>query len=479
MESVHTSKNMAHTNPVKLLEHCNISSPPGCLGNKILPLTFFDMFWLPPYPLVEALFFYDYSYSMHHFRSAIFPNLKHSLSLTLQYFYPLAGHLVWPQNLSEPEFCYVDGDSVSLTLAESDGDFYHLSGNHARDVNQFHCLVPKLTLSSIVDPNFSIPLLALQVTVFPNSGICIGVTASHVALDARTLVHFMKSWATISRSGVVSLSPVSLPFLDRNVINDQKELKTIYLNEIKKIRGTIEQKSSKVSNNPMVPSDMVQATFVMNQNDVEQLRQWILAIRKKDENQTSITTSHLSTYTIICAHTWVCSIKSRSIDGPAAKSEDTEIFLIAMDCRIRDRLDPPVPETYFGNCLTGCVATVKRSDLLGEHGISIASEAITKAIKKRLDDGVLKGADYLMSEMSAAVAKEPFAVAGSPKYRIYDTDFGWGRPKKYESLRVGGRLISLYDCKDGEGSVEVGVAFPKFQMDSFSSLFYKFQANVS
>ncbi|XP_042487210.1 phenolic glucoside malonyltransferase 1-like [Macadamia integrifolia] len=251
--------------------------------------------------------------TLHTTSKTIYLNLKHSLSLTLQYFYPLAGHLVWPQNLSEPEFCYVDGDSVSLTLAESDGDFYHLSGNHARDVNQFHFLVPKLTLPSMVDLDFSISLLALQVTVFPNSGICIGVTASHVALDARTLVHFMKSWATISRSGVVSLSPDS---------------------------------------------------------------------------------------------------------GLPGSSSSRNIFW-----KLHDR------------------------------------------------------AEYFISSRSAA--KEPFAVAGSPKYRIYDTDFGWGRPKKYESLRVGGKFVSLYDCKDGEGSLEVGVAFPKLQLDSFSSLFYRFQANVA
>ncbi|XP_043692702.1 malonyl-coenzyme A:anthocyanin 3-O-glucoside-6''-O-malonyltransferase-like [Telopea speciosissima] len=467
---------MAHTNPVKVLEHCNISPPPGSLGNKILPLTFFDIFWLPPYPLVKVLFFYEYSYSMHHFKNTIFPNLKHSLSLTLQHFYPLSGHLVWSQESSEPKFCYIDGDSVCLTLAESDGDFHHISGNHARYVNQFHCLVPTLTPSSMVDPEFSIPLLGLQVTVFPNSGICIGVTASHVALDARTLVHFMKSWASVFRSGVDSLPLDSLPLHNRNVINDRKELKTNYLNEIKKLRGTIEQKSLKVSDNHIVPSDILQATFVVNQNDVKRLRQWILARRKKDEEQTSITPSHLSTYSVICAHTWVCSIKSRSIDGAASKSQDMEeIFAIAMDCRIRDRLDPPVPETYFGNCFTVCVATVKRSDLMGEDGISIAAEAITKAIKKRLDDGVLNGAEYWMSKGSEAVKKEPFAVAGSPRYRIYDTDFGWGRPKKYESLTLGETSISLYDCKDGEGSLEVGVALPKLRMDYFSSIFYKFR----
>ncbi|XP_043692828.1 coumaroyl-CoA:anthocyanidin 3-O-glucoside-6''-O-coumaroyltransferase 1-like [Telopea speciosissima] len=179
-----------HTNPVKVMEHCNISPPPGSVGNKSLPLTFFDIFWLPPYPLVK------------------------------------------------PELCYVDGDSVSLTLAESDSDLFHyLSGNQARDVNQFHFLVPNLIQSSIVDHlNFSDQLLALQVTLFPYSGICMGVTASHVVLDGRTLVHFMKSWASISRSSssssgvAASLSPDSLPFYDRNVINDQKVLKMIYLN---------------------------------------------------------------------------------------------------------------------------------------------------------------------------------------------------------------------------------------------------------
>ena len=78
----------------------------------------------------------------------------------------------------KPEIIYSQGDSVSLTIVESNEYFNHLSGNYPRDVNEFHSLVPQLD-----DKQVLIPLLAIQVTVFPKAVICIGLAYQLLVAD--------------------------------------------------------------------------------------------------------------------------------------------------------------------------------------------------------------------------------------------------------------------------------------------------------
>ncbi|KAK9108591.1 hypothetical protein Syun_024602 [Stephania yunnanensis] len=59
-------------------------------------------------------------------------------------------------------------------------------------------------------------------------------------------------------------------------------------------------------------------------------------------------------------------------------------------------------------------------------------------------------------------------------HKVYETDFGWGRPKKVEVVSVeesGATWLSK--SRDGEngGGVEVGVILSKVEMDAFGSLF--------
>uniref|UniRef100_F6GXS1 Malonyl-coenzyme A:anthocyanin 3-O-glucoside-6''-O-malonyltransferase n=1 Tax=Vitis vinifera TaxID=29760 RepID=F6GXS1_VITVI len=111
---------------VNVLEECQVSPSPNAVGEKSLPLTFFDLLWLH-FHIVQSLFFYKFPQSKTHFIETTIPSLKHSLSLALKHFYPFAGNLLFPPNLGEPEIHYVDGDSVSLsTFAESNSDFDYL-----------------------------------------------------------------------------------------------------------------------------------------------------------------------------------------------------------------------------------------------------------------------------------------------------------------------------------------------------------------
>ncbi|KAK9285951.1 hypothetical protein L1049_025153 [Liquidambar formosana] len=105
--------------------------------------------------------------------------------------------------------------------------------------------------------------------------------------------------------------------------------------------------------------------------------------------------------------------------------------------------------TYFGNCLALCFVSAKRAELVGENGVFAAAKAIGRKVKE-LESGVLRGAEKWMSKWKELGEEGRLvSVAGSPKLLVYDTDFGWGRPKKSEVVHVEvSGTFSLAECRD-------------------------------
>lgn len=145
-------------------------------------------------------------------------------------------------------------------------------------------------------------------------------------------------------------------------------------------------------------------------------------------------------------------------------------FLLSFDCR--NRLEYPVPPTYFGNCIKPSIVDVKKSELIGENGTVLAAEAIGRKIKEmgRCD---FRGIDQCVSSIiEGRKSGRLIPVAGSPKFNVYDTDFGWGRPCKVELTHNDyDGAIAMADCRDGQGVVEVGLALNKNEMDGFVTVF--------
>ncbi|KAF8394015.1 hypothetical protein HHK36_020217 [Tetracentron sinense] len=421
-----------------------------------LPLTFYDLIVLRYVP-VQLVFFYEYPHSKTHYIDSFLPKLKHSLSLTLQYFYPLAGNLTWPPESEKPIILYVNGDSVSLTIAESMNDFYHLSGDHSRDINESHSLVPHLPISDTVAP-----VLALQVTVFPNCGFSIGITMHHAAIDGQSLTRFIKAWASICRSGdSSSLSPDLLPFYDRTVIKDPSMLEKVYLEKLLKPTGL---KTETECNNRsllvldrIAPPNAVRSTFKLSRADIERLRKQVLIRCDKDKQTRPL---HLSTFVLTCAYVWGCLNR-------ADPSKKINLFLFTADCRAR--LDPPIPITYFGNCLAARIISAETSDIIGEDGLAILGEAFSEAIRD-LEGEVLRGMENASSAPEGPEAI--FAVSWSNRFQVYKIDFGWGRPIKAEMITIDKLgTMSLFDGRDGDGGVEVGLTLNKQEMEVFTSIF--------
>jgi len=103
------------------------------------------------------------------------------------------------------------------------------------------------------------------------------------------------------------------------------------------------------------------------------------------------------------------------------------------------------------------------------------AKCIYEKIKMINDNGVFKGSSNNLFEKYVSLIDEGFevfGVAGSNKFSVYETAFGWGRPKKVEIVSVDrGLTIGLAESKDGHGGVEVGLVLNKHVMDLFGTLF--------
>ncbi|XVE66701.1 hypothetical protein DITRI_Ditri08aG0099900 [Diplodiscus trichospermus] len=212
---------MSQADQLKVLDSGHVSPPPGSVPTTSLRLTFFDLPWFS-FPNIQRLFFFEFPYHTLHFMETILPLLKHSLSLTLQHFFPLAANIMCPPPSGKPYIHYKDGDSVTFIVVESPADFNHVIANYPRDVKLLHPFAPKLPMASVAEDGTQVlPIIAFQVTVFPNTGICIASNYCHVCGDGKTFMHFMRSWTSVYRAvGDSTYLEKSLPLWNKDLIKD-------------------------------------------------------------------------------------------------------------------------------------------------------------------------------------------------------------------------------------------------------------------
>lgn len=346
---------------------------------------------------------------------------------------------------------------MAMTVAEADGDFDHLCGHHSKDAGVFHQLVPRLSESD------EVPVMAVQITMFSNSGIAVGLALHHALTDGRTFTNFLKTWSLIHRSREKPFSKsFSFPIYDRGVIKEQKGLKEIFLQQWRKQR--------KCSRKTSGEDDAVRATFVITPGDMEKAKQWITAHCRRNRKPSP---PLLSAYVLTCALVWVCLCETRAGRRVSAAPPDTCFF--GFNAGGITRLDYTVPEAYLGNCVAFGRAAAARRELLGEEGVAVAAEAIGRKIKE-LDAEVMGGAERWIWEWETMMESESHVVVlGSPKMGLYEVDFGWGRPRKIEEISLDGMksAISLTESRDFKGGMEIGLVLPRDQMDVFASLFHQ------
>ncbi|KAK2370444.1 coumaroyl-CoA:anthocyanidin 3-O-glucoside-6''-O-coumaroyltransferase [Trifolium repens] len=463
---------------MKVIEQSQVAPLPGSLPSPtILPLTVFDNTWFYCQYPAKRIFFYHFPHPTHHFLKTTIPILKHSLSLTLQHFFPFSSNLIIPSNSqTEPYIRYLDTDSLSFTVAESSADFNILISD-SQDAKNWHSLVPNLPPPSTEQNNTRIiPIMAIQVTIMPNSGLSICLAFKHVAADGKSLHHFMKFWAFVSKNRETNKNNLSLehsltldlPSHERHtILNTPKDPKIIYLQEK---QDYLLEKVEFTNLVPDVYPKNVRTCLVLSHEQVQKLKKWII-------DKCIETTQHLSTFVVTCSLIWCCMVKSEQSDQGDAV-DDLCNFLFFADCRSRREFS--LSKTYFGNCLASYIVAVKRDELVGKNGFVVAANCIDRKIKDFKSDASL-GSETMMLDYKELFkpGKSTVMVSGSPKLDVYETDFGWGKPKKSDVVHHdSSNVISLSDCRDGGCGIEIGLALERSRMTNFMNIFQEQLDNI-
>ncbi|AEE77592.1 anthocyanin 5-aromatic acyltransferase-like protein [Arabidopsis thaliana] len=437
---------------VNILEVVQVSPPSS--NSLTLPLTYFDLGWLKLHPVDRVLFYHVPELT----RSSLISKLKSSLSATLLHYLPLAGRLVWDSIKTKPSIVYSpdDKDAVYLTVAESNGDLSHLSGDEPRPATEFHSLVPELPVS-----DESARVLAVQVTFFPNQGFSLGVTAHHAVLDGKTTAMFLKAWAHNCKQEQEALPHDLVPSLDRIIVQDPTGLETKLLNRW--ISASNNKPSLKLFPSKIIGSDILRVTYRLTREDIKKLRERV-------ETESHAKQLRLSTFVITYAYVITCMVKMRGGDP-------TRFVCVGFASDFRSRLNPPLPPTFFGNCIVGSGDfDVKAEPILEEgegKGFITAVETLTGWVNGLCPENIEKN---MLLPFEAFKRMEPgrqmISVAGSTRLGIYGSDFGWGKPVKVEIVTIDkDASVSLSESGDGSGGVEVGVCLKKDDVERFGSLF--------
>ncbi|KAK8952174.1 Shikimate O-hydroxycinnamoyltransferase [Platanthera zijinensis] len=378
--------------------------------------------------------------------------LKNALALALVPFYPMAGRLARDDDGRVEINC--NGEGVLFVVAETDstvddlGDF--------KPTMEMKKLIPSVDYSNDIS---SFPLLVLQVTHFKCGGASLGVGMQHHVADGYSGLHFINSWSDVARGAGISLPP----FIDRSLLRSRHppspSFPHIEYQPPPSMPAPVAAFSPKSS---LASSAAAVSLFTISRHQLS-------ALRSKSPACYSF-----SSYALLAAHVWRCVCVARGLppDQPSK-------MYIATDGR--QRLDPPLPDGYFGNVIFTATPVATAGELA--EGIGAAAARIQAALS-RMDDKYLRSAlDYLEAQpdltalvRGAHTFKCPnIGITSWSRLPIHDADFGWGRPIfmgpggiAYEGLSF------VLPSPTGDGSLSLAISLQPDHMVRFKDIFYKF-----
>ncbi|KAG2569151.1 agmatine coumaroyltransferase-like [Panicum virgatum] len=383
-------------------------------------------------------------------------SLKSSLAATLATHAPLAGKLHHLAESGEVAIrCSAADEGVRFVVAETDADARRLACDEDHDVLTFVGLVPEVDMYRL-----PAPLLAVQATrLGGGGGVALGLTVHHAVADGRSLWRFVEAWAAACRGDAPPEPP---PCFDRSRVG---------LPGGEELARSVVRKY--MPDLPVVPMPAIlqqdrlrftRRTFTLDAPRIARLKQRIVRL---GEAHGAPLRRPPSSFVAVVSLAWTCAVRCRSF--PA----DDNVFLFFL-ADARDRLDPPAGADYFGTCLTGCLVKLPARELRAERALAAAAAAVQDAIREMAEDplGSSPGWEFLKLAGDRTVPIDRVVnVSGSAGFMAYEVaDFGWGRPRRTENVRMNhDGQVALVRARDG-GGVQVAVSMlQRAHVDAFKS----------
>ncbi|KAJ8443880.1 hypothetical protein Cgig2_032704 [Carnegiea gigantea] len=414
--------------------------------------------------------------------------LKDGLAATLSHFPALAGRL----RTDEDGYVYItcNDDGVDFIHAVAKSVFIRdiLSPPHVPDVVKEFFTFDR----TVSYKGHFVPILAVQVTELAD-GVFIGCSANHSVTDGTSFWNFFNTFAELCR-GVKRISR-SPDFSRNSVLISPAVLKvpeggpTVTFDENAPLRERIFSFSreailelkAKVNNRRIAHDGGISAVELLwkSSNDPwkdskmgSKIESWIrnaVAV-SKSQNTTTETASmavQISSFQSLCALLWRCVTRARKM-GPSR----TTTFRMAVNCR--HRLEPKLDPLYFGNAIQSIPTVASVGDVLSRD---------LRWAAKQLNENVLEHQNDTVRTFVADWESNPrcfplgnfdggmLTMGSSPRFPMYDNDFGWGRPIAVRSGRANkfDGKISAFPGREGGGSVDLEVVLAPETMAGLES----------
>lgn len=402
--------------------------------------------------------------------------LKLSLSKTLTHFPALAGRLSTDPN-----------GHVRILCNDAGADFIH---SKARHLSTNSILSPLADIHRCFKQFFAFdstlsyaghykPIAAVQVTELAD-GLFIGCTVNHAVVDGTSFWNFFNTFAEVCKGARrISKSPdycrdmvfnslVALPLPPGGpaaTFSGDEPMRERIFHFSREAILKLKLRANNHLRKPDINSDPTKEIFGKQSNDswrvvngsncktngkntsvLEALLQNGGAAKPKDQ---------ISSFQSLSAQLWRSVTRARKLD-----ENKTTTFRMAVNCR--HRLEPRVEPLYFGNLIQSIPTVAPAGELLSKdlgwsadllHQNVVAHDNVT--VRRGVKDWESNPRVFPLGNFDGAM----ITMGSSPRFPMYDNDFGWGRPLAIRSGKANkfDGKISAFPGREGDGSVDLEV----------------------
>lgn len=364
--------------------------------------------------------------------------LKKSLSEALVYFYPLAGRLL----TSTDGVVYIDCNDAGADLIEASAPDVAVQDMMQMEIGPVVRQLFALDGAINLNGHF-LPLLVVQVTKL-RDGVAIGFTINHAVVDGTSLWHFISSWADLCRG----VATISHPPLHSRCFDTKGSRIALNLPKTQMI-------------DKFFPPALTEKIFHFSQETISRLKD---RANQKNSKEPLI----ISSFQALSAHIWQAITRARGLPP-----DETTTFKLAVNCR--PRLMPPLPYSYFGNAIQIVSTKVTAGELLA-CDISSAALLLHRIISLHRDGNIRAELQRYKQhrtvlKLDRTIRDNSVMMGSSPRFPMYDNDFGWGKPVGVRSgwaNKFDGKM-SAYPAREGGGGVDVEICLQPHSMAALES----------